>query len=590
MKTEDTTYSNLRLIVLLIWTLLSSGAAVYYWYSYNKQVVLLAKNTARTALNKDLASRKWVIEHGGIYAPVDASTPPNPHLKHVPERDIKTPSGVSLTLMNSSYVLRQMINNYSTLYGEKTRISSKQPLNPANKADKWQSKAIEYLSNNRSVDEYDEIETLNDETYVRMMIPMVTDKNCQKCHDPDKNPIGGMRGGIDVSVPLENFYALTQDEFLKKLLWLPLIWITGVIAIIAGFRVIQSKAEKLRAVEVEKVKNYQNMISLVIDLIDKRDSYTAGHSHRVAEYCEMIAKEIYQDDSIIQKVKEAAIMHDIGKIAIPDSILLKPGKLNESEYQLIQYHLTASYELLSKVDLYHELAEIIRYHHERFDGTGYPEGLAGDEIPPLAHIMIIADAFDAMTTDRIYKPRKSVQEALQEIERLKGIQFDPEIADIAIHVLQNVKIELANQLPTTDLEQERFAYYLKDQLTGLNNHWALEAILGSNQQTKEYLFATVIHLEHMLAFNRKYGWEEGDLLLQEFGYMLKDLYSSNPIFRIFGDYFIILSSDVLDITPSEILKTKPIQEKNIGVKITKTHLLEENINSIRRLEEVLKNQ
>ncbi len=514
MKFEALTYRHFLFIGLFIWTLLCFGAGVFYWFSYDNQVIALAKNTARTALNKDLASRKWVIGHGGIYVPVNAKTPPNPYLKQIFERDIKTPSGIPLTLMNSAYVLRQMIESYGTLYGEKTGVSSIKPLSPANKADAWQGKAIQYLSKNRSIDEYDEIAIINNEKHVRMMIPMITEKSCQKCHDPSENPIGGLRGGIDISVPLKTFYSLTNSALKETFIWLIIIWIVGVIANIIAFREIESKAKQLRINELEKIKNYQNMLSLVIDLIDKRDSYTAGHSHRVAQYCELIADAIYTDKSIVKKITEAATMHDIGKIAIPDSILLKPGKLSDAEYELIKYHLTAGYELLLKVDSYHELAEIMRYHHERYDGSGYPQGIKGDQIPPLARIMIVADAFDAMTTDRIYKPRKSVKEALIEIEQLKGIQFDPEIADVAIRVLRNITIETTGQFPKTDIEQERLAYYLKDQLTGLNNHWALESLLGANRQTKDYSFATIISIENMTDFNSQYGWEKGDILVE----------------------------------------------------------------------------
>ena len=589
--TKTSTYRNMTYVVLLVWTLLSVGAALFCNYSYDQQVIALAKNTARTALNKDLASRKWVIEHGGVYVPVDANTRPSPHLKGVPERDVVTPSGVTLTLMNSSYVLRQMIENYSTLYGEKTRISSIHPLNPHNRADAWQTKAIEYLEEHPKIEQYNEISAQNGETYVRMMIPMITDENCLKCHDAQHNPLGKMRGGIDVSVPLQFFYALTKNSQLQTRIWLLVIWIAGVLLIFIGFRVIRSKAERLRAVELEKIKNYRNMIALVVDLIDKRDAYTAGHSHRVAEYCEMIAKAVYGDDhGMVRKVKEAATMHDIGKIAIPDSILLKPGQLNEHEFKLIQYHLTAGHELLSKVEIYRDLAEIIRYHHEHYDGTGYPEGLSGDAIPLPSRIMIIADAFDAMTTDRIYKPHKNVAEALEEIEQLKGAQFDPEIADIAIRVLRNVNIEKTSQMPQTELEEERFAYYLKDQMTGLNNHWALEAKLGANLRSREYRFATVAVLDNMSVFNRKHGWREGEQLLKEFGTILNDRYVSSPVYHIFGDYFVILSTELLDISPEELLTTAPLEGTQIGVSIRSVDLIEANVHSIRKLEDILKAQ
>lgn len=270
--------------------------------------------------------------------------------------------------------------------------------------------------------------------------------------------------------------------------------------------------------------------------------------------------------------------------------MLKPEKLTPNEKELINYHLTAGYELLSKVDMYKELAEIMRYHHERFDGEGYPQGLSGEQIPPLSRIMIVADAFDAMTTDRIYKPRKSVDEALKELELLKGSQFDPDVVDAAAIVLRHVTINATDQFPKTIMEEERFAYYLKDQLTGLNNHWALESILRINQHSFEYRFATVITLENLTVYNRENGWHNGDILLENFGEILKSRFIHHHIYRIFGDTFIILSQEHLDLSPTTPIMTDLLRGKDITLTRNVFHLIEEKIDSISRLEEIIKNK
>lgn len=582
-------YRRSKWITLGTWTTLVLIAALFYHYIHSQEIIELAKNTAKTALNKDLATRVWIISHGGVYVPIDDKTPPSPWLSHVPERDIQTPTK-SLTLMNSSYMLRQMMESYGTLYGEKTRISSLKPLNPANKAKPWEEKALRYLQANPTKTDFYELYQSNEGESIRMMIPMLVETSCLKCHAPSENKVGDIRGGISIAVPLKAFIDMTQQALINAYLWFTLIWLLVSGAIIAASKAMEKKSLQLNATEREKIKNYQSMISLIIDLIDKRDSYTAGHSQRVSHYCEIITRAMYHDEGLVNKIKEAAVLHDVGKIAIPDSILLKPEKLTPTEKELINYHLTAGYDLLSKVDMYKELAEIIRYHHERYDGAGYPQGIAGEQIPPLARIMIVADAFDAMTTDRIYKPRKSVDEAIKELELHKGSQFDPDVIDVAIAVLKDVTINAAEQFPKTSLEEERFAYYLKDQLTGLNNHWALESILKINQHTLEYRFATVITLENLMTFNRINGWHNGNILLETFSDLLKSRYQHYHIYRIFGDTFIILSQDYLDLSATIPVATKFLEEKNITLSLTVIHLIEQKIDSISRLEQVLKTQ
>ena len=581
------TYRRLLFIALVAWTFLVAIAALFYWNDQNKQIIALAKNTAVTALNKDLAVRSWVISHGGVYVPVTDKTPPNPYLSHIPERDIQTSSGQHLTLMNSSYVLRQMIENYGPMFGEKTGITSLKPLNADNLADAWETKALNYLSANRTKTNFYELEKKESGISLRMLIPRVTEEYCLKCHKAPENKIGEIAGGIDIAVPLKPFTEMTREILFHTYGWLSLIWFLGTGAIIVAFRIIRKKVLELHAKEIEKIKNYRSMISLIVDLIDKRDSYTAGHSQRVSQYCEMIASALSYDESNVNKIHEAAVLHDVGKIAIPDSILLKPGNLNPVEKELIHSHLTAGYELLSKVDAYHELSDIIHQHHERYDGKGYPDGLSGEQIHPLARIMIVADAFDAMTTDRIYKPRKRVADALKEIESQKGFQFDPEVVDAASTVLRDVTIKSFNQLPKTEIEEERFAYYFKDQLTDLSNHRALESILQINQHSHEYHFATVIILENLEAFNRQNGWDKGNVLLNRFGTALKNGYPHYHIYRIFGYTFVVLSHDFLVLSSDSFRSTEFLETMTVSTTVSVIHLIKEKIDSIKKLEEII---
>jgi putative nucleotidyltransferase with HDIG domain len=160
--------------------------------------------------------------------------------------------------------------------------------------------------------------------------------------------------------------------------------------------------DSIMAMEKEKVANYEETILAFVNIIEQRDTYTAGHTIRVAEYCALIGKEMGLSKDDIHLLEKAAILHDIGKVATPDTILLKPGKLSHLEYDLIKQHAEIGADMLERITIYKDLADIIRYHHSRYDGKGYPRTDSPDEISILSHIMIVADAFDAMTTNRIY--------------------------------------------------------------------------------------------------------------------------------------------------------------------------------------------
>ena len=204
--------------------------------------------------------------------------------------------------------------------------------------------------------------------------------------------------------------------------------------------IINEKIDEKNNFNIQKIADYKQTLYNLVDMIEERDTYTKGHSQRVAKYSQIIAKTMGCNDEEVEKVYNAGLLHDIGKMVAPDSVLLKPDKLNDTELEIIQKHPIIGYDLLKDIPIYKEIAEIILYHQERYDGKGYPKGLKANEIPFLSRIMIVADAFDAMTANHIYKKRKSVKIAIKEIEELAGSQFDPEISKIAIKVLKDICI------------------------------------------------------------------------------------------------------------------------------------------------------
>ncbi|MDF2570529.1 MAG: hypothetical protein K0R55_2133 [Sporomusa sp.] len=170
--------------------------------------------------------------------------------------------------------------------------------------------------------------------------------------------------------------------------------------------------------------------------LDAKNTYTRGHSDRVAEIAAAVAKKLGMTKTTQDTIHVAAHLHDIGKIGIPDHILLKPDRLSVEEFEVIKSHPQVGFDILNKVTILRPIAKIVRYHHERWDGRGYPEGLAGTAIPLGARIIALADAVDAMTSQRSYKTSMTQDEAVQEVLRCRGTQFDPDIADAYIKFYQ----------------------------------------------------------------------------------------------------------------------------------------------------------
>ncbi|MDD4237267.1 MAG: HD-GYP domain-containing protein [Desulfotomaculaceae bacterium] len=184
----------------------------------------------------------------------------------------------------------------------------------------------------------------------------------------------------------------------------------------------------------------KNTIEVLADIIDKRDAYTAQHSLRVANYCEAIAHMLKLKPSDYETLITAARVHDLGKISVPDSILLKDQCLKPEERSVINDHAIIGFNILNNLRFYKSGAMFVCHHHERYDGTGYPKGLKGDQIPLGARIMAVADSYDAMTSDRPYRKAMTAEVALAEIIKNSGTQFDPQIVEVFIEIIRSERI------------------------------------------------------------------------------------------------------------------------------------------------------
>lgn len=184
-------------------------------------------------------------------------------------------------------------------------------------------------------------------------------------------------------------------------------------------------------------KSYIDSIEILRHTVEAKDPYTRGHSDRVSEYAVLLGKKLNLPNEDIEKLKIGGLFHDIGKIGIPDSILLKESKLTDEEYIKIKEHPVIGYNILENADMFKNIIDIIKYHHERFDGNGYPERLAGTNIPYLARITSIVDSFDAMTSRRSYRDSLPMDVVKSEILQNFGSQFDPEIGIAFLDILDN---------------------------------------------------------------------------------------------------------------------------------------------------------
>ena len=182
---------------------------------------------------------------------------------------------------------------------------------------------------------------------------------------------------------------------------------------------------------------YLDMVQTLRYTVEAKDTYTRGHSDRVSEYSVLIGEKLGLPEDQIKTLRIGGLFHDIGKIGIPDSILLKPDKLSYDEYSQIKNHPSIGAHILGSAEIFKDIIPVVKHHHERYDGNGYPSRLKGEEIPYIARIAAVADTFDAMTSRRSYRGPIDIEHVKEEIKRCEGTQFDPQIAEVFLDILNN---------------------------------------------------------------------------------------------------------------------------------------------------------
>ena len=241
---------------------------------------------------------------------------------------------------------------------------------------------------------------------------------------------------------IESSAIIIEYSFHRRLVNEPLFWVS--IAILALWMIVFLTAIytsiKLKKFKVRHERDNEiinESIETFTGFIDAKDPYTNGHSKRVATYTKLIAQKMGYEGEELDRIYYVALLHDCGKIGVPDNILGKPGRLTNEEFEIIKSHTVRGGEILSSFKSLENAGEGALYHHERYDGKGYPEGRAGEDIPLIARMICVADSFDAMNTNRVYRDKLPREQIISELENGKGSQFDPQIADIMLGLIND---------------------------------------------------------------------------------------------------------------------------------------------------------
>lgn len=277
--------------------------------------------------------------------------------------------------------------------------------------------------------------------------------------DSDENTVKAMLKGSDSPVtvlPGFIFYHTTEDPLVFSdltlsyqlnmhvtqlsafyiFIVLAALWLLAVIVCIA----VQISTYSARKRIEQDALIIEQAINVMTHFVDAKDSYTNGHSCRVANYSRMIGQKLGMDEDKCRQLYYIGLMHDCGKVNMPDSVLKKAGKLTDEEYELIKTHTTRGAELLKGFTSIESVRDGALYHHERFDGKGYPTGKSGEDIPLVGRIICVADSFDAMNSSRCYRSRLDSDYILNELKRNRGTQFDPRIVDCFLELINEGKI------------------------------------------------------------------------------------------------------------------------------------------------------
>lgn len=298
---------GVTIAAMLIWTITIGGFLAWDVIVSRDHAEQLARHEARLHFNKDLTFRKWATSHGGVYVPIDARTQPNPGLAHMPERDIETPSGKKLTLMNPAYMMRQVMNDFGELYGAKGKLTSLKLINPDNAPDAWERAALlRFEQGEREVAEFTEI---NGQRYLRQMGALITELGCLKCHGFQGYKAGDVRGGISIAVPMQPFLDDEYRDMFKLLPPISVFWALGLVLIALLTLQVRRRMDEQQVSEIALRKSSAEIAYANADLMRFAD-IAAHHlmepTRRLSSYAQLLEHGLlgYPETKTDQGVQE----------------------------------------------------------------------------------------------------------------------------------------------------------------------------------------------------------------------------------------------------------------------------------------------
>lgn len=293
------------------------------------------------------------------------------------------------------------------------------------------------------------IDRLKDEHYDLLLLDFIMDEMngnqvVQNIRIFDKNLyILLLTGHKDLAPPLQTLKELDIQGYCEKSDNLDqlVLLVESALKSVDQMRIINQINEELAEKNAELEQAYLDTVKILRQTVEAKDPYTRGHSDRVSAFAVLLGKKLGLGENDLETLRVGGLFHDIGKIGIPDNVLTKDDRLTENEFSQIKEHPTIGAHILGNAKVFQDIIPIVKHHHERYDGHGYPSKLVGEDIPYLVRIVTVVDTFDAMTSNRSYRRALSLDAVKEEIEKCKGTQFDPVIAQTFLNIIDSDEVK-----------------------------------------------------------------------------------------------------------------------------------------------------
>lgn len=451
-----------RKFICTIGSLLALTISILFYLLYSeaeKTLYARVDEQSKALLQQVIITRAWIAEHEGIYIRRGPGVENNTFM---PGTEIKDEQGREYVFHNPALAVRKL-SEYASQEGlYRFHMSSLKPLNPTNAATPFETLALQEFERRgypESRNGFASVLNSDKERFFQRIIPLKVERACLRCHEQQGYREGEIRGGLSVILPMADldrqvangrlvfgltglaiFLAVIGTIYLllQRMVLTPVSHLEAVTSRLAAGNYslranlatndeFERLGASINAMTDNVMGSYQSAVKILAAAVEARDPYTRGHIDRVARYAVALAHELQLEPELVPRLEMAAILHDIGKIGVPDEILRKSGLLSQEEIATMQGHALKGIEIVAESEFFAPVIPAILHHHEHYDGSGYPHGLRGEEIPLLARIIAVADAFDAMVFDRPYRQGLPLYDVLAELKQQAGRQFDASV-------------------------------------------------------------------------------------------------------------------------------------------------------------------